>query len=180
MKVIGFCGLPGSGKSTAIESIKDLGIIITMGDVIRNEAKNRNIELTDQNLGEIAKKLREDKGDDIIAKKCVNLIQSKEENVIFIDGIRSWDEVKVFKGYWKFPLIAIKTKKKLRYKRISERFRTDDPKNKTKIKERDEREIKFGLKKVIKNADFKILNNSTKANLRIRTRNLVLKIINNY
>ena len=177
MKVIGFCGLPGSGKSTAIESIKDLGIVITMGDVIRNEAKNRNIEPTDQNLGEIAKKLREDEGDDIIAKKCVNLIQSKEENVIFIDGIRSWYEVKVFKSYWKFPLIAIKTKKKLRYKRISERFRPDDPKNRTKIKGRDEREIEFGLKKVIKNADFKILNNSTKTNLRIRTRNLVLKII---
>jgi dephospho-CoA kinase len=28
MKVIGFCGLPGSGKSTALIAIEDLGIII--------------------------------------------------------------------------------------------------------------------------------------------------------
>jgi dephospho-CoA kinase len=179
MKVIGFCGLPGSGKSTAIESVKDLGIIITMGDVIRNEAKNRNIEPTNQNLGEIAKNLRLEKGDDIIAEKCVNLIKSKEKNLIFIDGIRSWHEVKVFRRYWKFPLIAVKTKKKLRYKRISERYRTDDSKQKASIKERDKREIEFGIKKVIKKADFKIINNSTIDNLKMKTRKLVLELIKN-
>jgi len=57
MKVIGFCGLPGAGKSTAIEAINDLGFIISMGDVIRNEAKIRNIEPNDENLGKIAKTL---------------------------------------------------------------------------------------------------------------------------
>ncbi|MFX0056962.1 MAG: AAA family ATPase [Candidatus Hodarchaeota archaeon] len=180
MKVIGFCGLPGAGKSTAIDAVKDLGIIITMGDVIRNEAKIRKIEPSDQNLGEIAKKLREEKGDSIIAERCVNLIQSKKENVIFVDGIRSLFEVKVFKSYWKFPVIAIKSKKKLRYKRISERHRIDDSKIIAEIKERDERETIFGLKKVIRKADYIILNNSTLDELIINTRNLVLKLIKNY
>ena len=58
MKVIAFCGLPGSGKTSAIESIKDLGYIITMGDVVRNEAKIRNLEYTGENLGKVAKGLR--------------------------------------------------------------------------------------------------------------------------
>ena len=49
MKIIGFCGLPGAGKTTAIESIKDLGKVITMGDVIRNELLKRNIEPSDDN-----------------------------------------------------------------------------------------------------------------------------------
>ncbi|MHA1527044.1 MAG: AAA family ATPase, partial [Promethearchaeota archaeon] len=53
MKVLGFCGLPGSGKSTIIEAIEDLGKVITMGDVIRNEAKKRKITLNDENLGTI-------------------------------------------------------------------------------------------------------------------------------
>ncbi|MFO8020614.1 MAG: dephospho-CoA kinase, partial [Promethearchaeia archaeon] len=34
MKVIGFTGLPGSGKSTAIDAVGHLGTVVTMGDVI--------------------------------------------------------------------------------------------------------------------------------------------------
>lgn len=180
MKVIGFCGLPGAGKSTAIEAINDLGFIISMGDVIRNEAKIRNIEPNDENLGKIAKTLRKEKGNDIIAKECVKFIKNREEEVIFVDGIRSWNEVKIFKSNWRFPLIAIKAKKKLRYKRISERHRIDDPDIEIKIEKRDEREKKFGLNEVIRKADYLILNNSTIDDLKIRTRNLVLNLIKNY
>jgi len=180
MKVIGFCGLPGAGKSTAIEAINDLGFIISMGDVIRNEAKIRNIEPNDENLGKIAKTLRKERGNDIIAKECVKFIKNREEEIIFVDGIRSWNEVKIFKSNWSFPLIAIKAKKKLRYKRISERHRIDDPDIEIKIEKRDEREKKFGINEVIRKADYLILNNSTIDDLKIRTRNLVLNLIMNY
>ena len=56
-EVIGFTGLPGSGKSVAIAGIKDLGVSISMGDVIRNETKKRNLNPTDENLGRIARNL---------------------------------------------------------------------------------------------------------------------------
>ncbi len=69
MKVIGFCGLPGSGKSTVLKAIEDLGTIITMGDVIRNEANHRNIAPSDENLGKIALELRKNYGPEIIAEK---------------------------------------------------------------------------------------------------------------
>ncbi len=71
MKVIGFCGLPGSGKSTVLKAIEDIGVIITMGDIIRNETRKRSIEPTDENLGKIAQELRDEFGPDIIAEKCV-------------------------------------------------------------------------------------------------------------
>ncbi|MFX1354041.1 MAG: AAA family ATPase, partial [Promethearchaeota archaeon] len=70
MKVIGFCGLPGSGKSTAINAVRDLGIVVNMGDIIRSEAKNRKIEPSDENLGKIATELREKHGKSFIAQKC--------------------------------------------------------------------------------------------------------------
>ncbi|MFX0012705.1 MAG: AAA family ATPase, partial [Candidatus Hermodarchaeota archaeon] len=107
MKVIGFVGLPGSGKSEVLNAIKDLGVIITMGDVVRNEARERNIDPSDENLGKIAQELREAFGPEIIAKKCEKLIRNLDANVIFIDGLRSNAEVKLFRKSWKFPVIAV-------------------------------------------------------------------------
>jgi len=180
MKVIGFCGLPGSGKSTAISAIEDLGTTITMGDVIRKEAKERKVKLTDDNLGRIAKELRKKGGNEIIAEKSIELIKAQNTDVVFIDGIRSISEVMVFRRIWKFPLIAIITTDTLRYKRISERDRSDDSKNFSEIMERDRREINFGLKEVILKADFKIENNSTIDDLKKTTRERVLEIIKKY
>lgn len=180
MKVIGFCGLPGSGKSTAINAIKDLGTVITMGDVIRKEAQERNMEPNDENLGKIAKEFRKKWGDEIIAEKSVGLVKMQKTDVIFIDGIRSIPEVKVFRKYWKFPLIAIISSDYLRFKRIFERYRSDDSKTLSEIKERDKREIGFGLKEVILKANYKIENNSTIELLEKKTKELILDIIRNY
>ncbi|MHA1458965.1 MAG: AAA family ATPase [Promethearchaeota archaeon] len=180
MKVIGFCGLPGSGKSTVLKAIVDLGSIITMGDVIRNEVNLRNITPSDENLGKIALELRKNYGPEIIAEKCVNLIKKLESEVFFVDGLRSMAEVIVFRKYWKFPLIAIVVDEKIRYERLSNRKRPDDPKSLSEIRDRDQREIKFGLNEVIGNANYKINNNLSKVDVQRETRALISKIIEIY
>ena len=177
MKVLGFCGLPGSGKSTAIESIAELGTIIMMGDVIRNEARKNGILPTDENLGKIAKELRKNGGDEIVAEKCVEIIKDDKKSPIFIDGIRSMAEVHVFRKYWEFLVIAIVADDQLRYQWISNRARMDDSKKKSDIEERDIREIGFGLKDVIKDADYTINNNSSVFDLQIKTKTLIMKLI---
>jgi len=180
MKVIGFCGLPGSGKSTVLKAIENLGTIITMGDVIRNEAKRRNITPSDDNLGKIALELRKNYGPEIIAERCVDLVKKLKSEVCFIDGLRSLAEVKVFRKYWKFPLIATIVDENIRYERLSKRKRPDDPNSLRDIRERDQREIKFGLNEVIENANYKINNNLSEAEVQQETRALILKIIENY
>ncbi len=180
MKVIGFCGLPGSGKSTALEAIKDIGKIVTMGDVIRKEADRTGLSPTSDNLGKIAEELREKGGQEIIAKKCVEYIKNLDYEVIFIDGLRSISEVNEFKKNWRFPVVAIDISDKMRYKLLFERGRSDDPKNQIELKKRDRRENKFGIKKVIKKADYTIRNNATIDKLKLNTRELVKKIIENY
>ena len=180
MIVIGFCGLPGSGKSTVLKAIVDLGVIITMGDVIRNEANHRNVAPSDENLGEIALELRKNYGPEIIAEKCVNLIKKLESEVCFIDGLRSMAEVTVFRKYWKFPLIAILVDEKIRYERLANRKRPDDPNSLSEIRDRDQREIKFGLSEVLENTNYKINNNLSEVEVQHETRALVFKIIENY
>ena len=180
MKVIGFCGLPGSGKSSALIAVEDLGIIITMGDVIRKEAINNNIELNNENLGKIAKELRERGGDAIVAEKSVKAIKNQTNKIVFVDGIRSLSEIEVFRRYWKFPVIAIETSNDLRHKRIKKRARSDDSDTLIEIMKRDKRELGFGLKEVINKANYKITNDSSKEELKKITREIVLEIIQNY
>jgi dephospho-CoA kinase len=177
MKVIGFAGLPGSGKSTIIEAIEDLGKVITMGDVIRNEAKKRNLKPTDENLGKIAKDLRESGGPGLVAEKCVELINTLKKSIIFIDGLRSILEVKVFRKSWKFPIIAIILDEELRFRRLSERGRSDDPKTLEDLKERDNREMNFGVNNVIENSDYQFKNNIPLEEAKQAIRNLVRKVI---
>jgi dephospho-CoA kinase len=179
-RVVAICGLPGAGKSTAIDAIRNLGSVIIMGDIIRNEAKKSNLEPTSENLGRIAKELRKKYGPNIIAEKCVELIKNQSDDIIFIDGLRSMAEVKVFRKHWKFPIIAIALEEKARFKRLFERARSDDPKSIDDLKERDKREIEFGLEYVLDNADYIIKNNSTKEDLKERIRKLVLDLIYNY
>lgn len=180
MKVIGFCGLPGSGKSTVLKAIEDLGIIITMGDVIRNEARTRSIEPTDENLGKIAQELRKEFGPEIIAKKCVTIIKNIKANVVFIDGLRSIAEVNVFRKSWRFPIVAVIIDDKIRIERLSKRGRPDDPNTLEDLRERDQREIAFGLNEVINSANYKINNNISKLDVQKIARDLILKLIKEY
>jgi dephospho-CoA kinase len=68
----------------------------------------------------------------------------------------------------------------LRYKRIVDRARVDDSRDLIDIKERDLREIGFGLKSVIKNADFHIYNEGSIEDLKKQTRIIVLKILKSF
>ncbi|MBD3193919.1 MAG: AAA family ATPase [Candidatus Lokiarchaeota archaeon] len=180
MKLIGFCGLAGSGKSTAIDAVKDLGIVMNMGDVVRDELLRRDIELNDKNLGKIAKELRDKYGPEVIAKRCMEEIKTMNIDTIFVDGLRSMDEVKYFRKQQKFPVIAIIISDKKRFRIIKERSREDDPKTIEDLNLRDKREQNFGINEVIKNANYTIENKSTKSDLKKKTKELCIKIINNY
>jgi dephospho-CoA kinase len=98
--------------------------------------------------------------------------------VVFIDGIRSYSEIKMFKKEFdEFYCIAITVDDKLRFERISARGRNDDPKSLKELKKRDERELQFGLKKVIQNADFQISNKSSKSDLKEKVKQCVDKLL---
>ena len=76
--VIGLAGMPGSGKSLAVETAKQVGyVIVTMGDVIRQETLKRGLELTPQNVGKVMLELRQEGGNTVIAEKCVPKIEEQ-------------------------------------------------------------------------------------------------------
>jgi len=162
MRVLAFAGMPFSGKSEAVKIAKEMNIpVIRMGDMIWEEVKKRKLELSDKNVGTIASQMREEHGKDIWARRTLEKIKSVENmNFIVIDGIRNVEEIDLFKKYLEgnFVVVAVKASDKTRQKRALTRNREDDSNNVENVKERDRRELRWGLGVVIASADVVVSN----------------------
>jgi dephospho-CoA kinase len=174
MKVVGVTGLPGSGKSVVARIAKSLGIdVIRMGDVVREEADKAN-----EDVGEVAVKLREEYGESIIAERCVEMIKRRkaedktdnkkskiptnslaDQRIYMIEGIRSLYEVDVFKkSFQNFKVIAVYSRPESRFKRLRRRKRLDDTNDILRFSKRDQRELRFGIGDVIATSDYMVVN----------------------
>jgi dephospho-CoA kinase len=165
MKIIAFTGMPASGKSEAVQLAKDKGIpVIRMGDLVWEETRRQSKPLDDKNVGDVANSMRKKYGMDIWAKRTVEKIHSlKKSPHLIIDGVRNMEEIEYFKKELglDFFVVAIDASDKLRRKRTITRGRTDDSKDLKDLEERDKREIRWGLQKVIADADIIIPNNGS-------------------
>lgn len=170
--------MPGAGKSTVATLLQQSGFSrITMGDVVREEAKRRNLDMSDANLGGLMLKLRNDLGPAAVAYLILQKLQ-REDVVgdIVIDGIRSVAEVNVLKTVGQVKLLAIHASAETRYKHIKERDRSDAPLNSNEFLIRDKRELDIGISEAIALSDEVVSNNNlTKDELRDKVLAIVRK-----
>jgi dephospho-CoA kinase len=173
--------MPGAGKSTVATILQQNGFsIITMGDVVREEAKRRNLELTDSNLGNLMLELRKDLGPDAVAHLILKKM-GRETNIIgdmVIDGIRGVAEVKRLEPMGNVKLLAVHASANTRYKHIKQRGRSDVPLDNNDFESRDKRELDIGISEAIALADEVVSNNNlTKEELKHRVLAIVQKWI---
>ena len=175
MKVIGIVGLPGSGKSEAAAVAEEMGIpVVTMGDVIRRECRDRGLDPADHH-GEIAQKLREENGLDAIAQRSLPVIEEALESsdAVLVDGIRAGVEVQRFEEAFgdAFTLVSVEAPFELRAERVESRGRdnTDDE----SLRERDERERGFGMDDAIARAEVTVENTASLESFQEKIRALV-------
>ncbi len=153
--------MPGAGKSTIAEGLKLKGYdTINMGNVVRTEAKNRNLEPTGSNLGKLMLELRKKNGAGAVAELVIPQIENSKSNVIIIDGIRSNAEIDVLRKYGTVKLLAIHASIDKRFSLLQQRGRSDDPKTKENFEERDKRELGIGISNSIALSDDAITNNN--------------------
>ncbi len=181
MRIIAFVGYPLSGKSTATEVAREMGIpVVVMGDVLRKEAMKRGVELSDENLGKIAEELRKKEGMDAIARRCVPEIREKlkEKGVVVVDGIRGMDEVRRFRETFgdDFVLIAVECPREIRFERAERRKRSDDVGSMDELIARDEREERWGLKEAMDSADIVVENTGSVEDFREKIRQILSKL----
>jgi dephospho-CoA kinase len=158
--VMGLAGMPGAGKSVVVNVAKAWGYgVVVMGDEVREEAKQRGLEPSPENLGRIMLELRQLEGEAAIAKRCIPKIMAKAESKVIVDGVRSLAEVEEFRRHFqKFVLVAVHASPETRFKRLFHRRRSDDPKSWEIFHERDMRELSVGLGNAIAMAEHMIVN----------------------
>ncbi|NHV11728.1 MAG: flagellar hook-basal body complex protein FliE [Candidatus Verstraetearchaeota archaeon] len=178
--IICLTGMPGSGKTTISEIVKEMGIpVIVMGDVVREEARIRGIEPTPKNLGKLMIEMREKMGANVIAKRCVDKIKELNSKIVLVEGVRSLEEVEEFRKVGDAKIIAVHSSPKTRYERLSRRGRSDDPKSWEEFRERDLRELDVGIGRVISLADEIIINEGTLEDLKENMLKVFRKVIQN-
>jgi len=179
MRVIGTVGLPGSGKGEAATVAKEEGVpVVTMGDVIRAECRDRGLNPAEHH-GEIARALREENGPAAIAERSVPLIEAAaargDADTVLVDGLRAPVELERFRERFgdDFTLVAVTAPFDLRAERLGERGRDDSDVDVEALRDREERELEFGMGEVIDAADVTIENTDTLAAFRDRVRTVL-------
>ncbi|MFH5799554.1 AAA family ATPase [Haladaptatus sp. CMAA 1911] len=177
MRVIGTVGLPGSGKGEAATVAEEMDIpVVTMGDVIRAACRERGLDPA-KHHGEIAKALREENGPDAIAQASLPQIDEAltASDTVLVDGIRSGVEVERFEDAFgdDFVLVSIEAPFDVRADRLSERGRDHSDADEARLRERDERELGFGLDRAMARSDAVIDNTGTLDGFRRRIRALL-------
>lgn len=176
--VVGLAGMPGSGKSRVVETAQQESYaVVVMGDVIREETQKRGLELNPKNIGKVMLELRETGGNSIIAEKCIPRIEQKESRKVIVDGLRSLDEADAFKVHFpKFTLVAVHASPETRFNRLYRRRRSDDPDGWELFRERDVRELSVGLGNVIAMAEYFIINEANRDDLKVKVRETLRRV----
>ncbi|MFC7018173.1 MULTISPECIES: AAA family ATPase [Haloarcula] len=178
MTVIGIVGLPGSGKSEAANVAVDMGVpVVTMGDVIRQECRDRGLDpATDH--GTVATALREENGPAAIAERSLPIIEERREDsdTVVVDGIRSDVEVEAFREAFgeSFLLVEVDAPFEVRAERLDLRGRdASAEEGGESLADRDERELGFGMGEAMAMADLTIENTETLAAFQRTVRTLL-------
>jgi dephospho-CoA kinase len=177
MTVIGFVGLPGSGKSEAAAVARERGVpVVVMGDVIREECRERGLDPADHH-GEVAQRLREEGGEGAIAERTLAHVREHldDHDTVVVEGIRSDAESDRFADAFgdEFLLVAIEAPFGVRAERVADRGRDNVGEGGESLADRDERERGFGMDDAIADADVTVENTASLAAFRDRIADII-------
>jgi len=185
VRVIGFTGMPGSGKSEAMEVAKARGHpVVRMGDLIWEEVERQGLPRDAKHVGQVAGAMREAHGKDVWSRRTVERVRevlaksTKPHQVVLIDGIRNFEEVETFRHELgrEFLLVAIHTDPDHRFQRMVRRARADDSADVGVLRARDEREMGWGIARTIALADEMVVNDGSLEQFRARVAALLDRV----
>lgn len=124
-KIVAIVGMCGSGKSVATDLLVEKEWSkVYFGGVTLDKMKEEGIPITPENEKAMREGLRKEHGMGVYAKLLLPKIEqlSKEYDTV-LDGLYSWDELKILREEFKdnLTVIAIVVDRSIRYNRLAKR-----------------------------------------------------------
>lgn len=166
--IIGLVGETGSGKDTFCDrvkkTVKEPVFCFRFSDVLSEILMILFGEVKKVDQQWLGKVLREQYGNDILARAMARKINNIENGFVILNGIRYWEEFEMIKKLGGKNLYII-TDQKLRWERINKRGeKTDDFSSFAKFLEKEKAKTEILIPAIGKKADFVIENNGTVEN----------------
>ena len=161
--IIGITGLLSSGKGTAAEYIveKYNGKSFRFSTMLRDVLQRLYLEQSRDNLSHISTVLRQQFGQDLLAKVLAADAAQALDPIIVVEGIRRQEDIVHLQSLPGFTLIAIEADESVRFERLKQRGENSDDGSKTweQFKRDHELETEVTIPGVMAQADVKINNN---------------------
>ena len=105
---VGLTGCMGSGKGEVANLLKQRGYkYISLSDMVREEATNRGLPHTRENLQNVGNQLREEHGAGALGRKVRETITKDMPGNWVIDGIRNPAEAEELKQLSDFQMVGV-------------------------------------------------------------------------
>ena len=125
--IIGLTGKNGGGKGEVAKFLAARGFqALSLSDVLREEAERLSQPVTREVLVELGNRLRTESGAGVLAERIFARLDPEKNYVI--DSIRNPAEVQVLKRRRDFILVHVQAPQRLRFERLRQRARENDPK----------------------------------------------------
>lgn len=132
-KIIGLVGMISSGKGTVAEYLEKNNNAATyrFSTILRDILKRMHKEITRKNMQKLSTTLRQNFGEDLLAKVIAEDVKKDERDLIVVDGIRRLADIKYLTELPHFKLVKITAAPEARYKRLIQRTENQGDTQKT-------------------------------------------------
>ncbi|MDD5626648.1 MAG: AAA family ATPase [Patescibacteria group bacterium] len=129
--IVGLTGekLAGKGTTAAYLAEKYNAVVFRFSQILDEVLKKLYLPITRENEIKLGLSLRQNFGDDILAKTLFQDVKDEKADLIIVDGMRFREEAEMFSQLDNFILVYITAPIKIRFERMKNRTEKADEKN---------------------------------------------------
>lgn len=177
---LGIAGQIASGKDTVAKYlVENYGAVqFRISDIFREILRLLYVSETRESISKMSHILRENFGDDLVARVVHERIKKSEAPFIVVDGVRRFSDILLLAKEPHFKLLFLDAPIELRYERLTKRRENTDDEAKTleEFQRDHERETEVSIDSLRQQASSIIDNDGDKELLKKRVDEMIQKI----